>query len=56
MSTPMISPKVFRTAFPLAPEPLPPQKTTFGGPQDCGPRLQLLSESSTTLPRSREKS
>ena len=34
MSTPIISPTAFTTAFPLAPEPKPPQNTTLGTPHD----------------------
>ena len=33
----MISPTAFKTAFPVAPDPEPPQKTTLGVPHASGP-------------------
>ena len=37
--TPIISPIPFITALPAPPDPAPPQKLTFGGPQSIAPVL-----------------
>ena len=52
ISTPIMSPTALTIAFPVAPEPDPPQKTTLGTPQDCGPTphpFRTLSKAVCTL-------